>query len=71
MKGQFGHGTLITLVWRTLEEWKKRMLYERRNLRVMCLDCKTYAYYVIYIFIFHLLLPSLLTRMIIIICNLM
>jgi len=61
----------MDLLWRTLEEWKKRMLYERRILQGMCIDCRSYVHYVIYNFVFHLFLPSLSTRMIIIHCNLM
>jgi hypothetical protein len=32
VKGGFGNGPLIVFVCKTLEEWKKRMLYEGKNI---------------------------------------
>jgi len=41
------------------EVWKKRMLYERRVLQVMSIDCKTYMYHVIFIFVFSFIFAFL------------
>jgi hypothetical protein len=37
VKGGFRDGPLIILVRRTLKEWKKSILYERRILQASCL----------------------------------